>query len=110
MAYFVEVDDGNNVLRVIVISDSDITAPDGKISESIGQTLCRQITGSANRWIRASVEKKFRRTFPSGPGFTYSNELDMFIDPSPGRGWTIGPNGDWDPPIDPRSRPSIVHL
>lgn len=99
MAHFAELDEQNNVLRVIVISNEDIKNDDGSENEILGEQLARQITGTTSRWIQASYNRRFRQLFPDRPGFTYNEQHDAFIEPRPFPSWVLNDQGVWKSPV-----------
>tara|TARA_R100000005_G_scaffold36740_1_gene17033 strand:- start:678 stop:1073 length:396 start_codon:yes stop_codon:yes gene_type:complete len=110
MAHFAELDDNNNVLRVIVISDQDMTDINGIESEEIGQGFCKKLFGTDTHWKQTSYNKTIRTHF-AGPGFTYDGELNAFIPPRPFPSWTLNTETvDWEPPIqEPENLKGQLH-
>jgi len=95
MAHFAEIDENNNVLRVIVISDS---------LESIGSEWCSQTFGGT--WLQTSYNNRIRKNF-AGIGYTYNSTLDAFIPPKPENNpsWVLDETTcQWIPPV---AKPSI---
>lgn len=89
MAHFAELNENNEVLRVIVVSNFMITDEQGNESESIGIAFCKSLFGPETKWIQTSYNNTFRKNF-AGPGYTYDNNRDAFIGPKPeGDGWTF---------------------
>lgn len=97
MAHFAEIDNNNNVLRVVVISNADIIDANGVEQEQLGIDLCNQIVGQGH-WVQTSYNNKFRKMFGQ-PGFKYSPDADVFYNPvGPFPSWTLDANYDWQPP------------
>ena len=63
MAHFAELDNNNTVLRVIVISNQDITDINGIESEEIGVGFCKKLFGHETNWKQTSYNKTFRTHF-----------------------------------------------
>lgn len=98
MAHFAEVDDEGTVLRVVVISNSDILNSDGTESEQMGIEVCRSIFGSNTNWVQTSYSHSFRRKFAS-VGDKYLADQDIFFDPNPPfSSWVLNDNYDWVAP------------
>ena len=99
MAHFAELDNNNTVLRVIVISNQDITDINGIESEEIGVGFCKKLFGHETNWKQTSYNKTFRTHF-AGSGFLYNADLDAFIPPQPFPSWTLNTETvDWEAPI-----------
>jgi hypothetical protein len=78
MAHFAELDQDNNVLRVVYVNNSECVDADGVEQEFIGAAFCSKIFGG--RWIQTSFSNSFRRIF-AGTGYKYDPEKDIFFDP-----------------------------
>lgn len=89
MAYFAEIDSNNIVVRVLAVSDEQ---------EQRGQEFLSQDLGLGGRWIQTSYNNNIRRKY-AGIGYTYNENLDMFISPKPYPSWNLNLNGDWEAPI-----------
>ena len=88
MAHFAQLDDNNQVLQVIVVSDEH---------EANGEQWCHNFAGG--RWKQTSYNSQVRKNF-AGKGYTYDEQRDAFIPPRPFPSWTL--NEDtcrWDAPI-----------
>lgn len=89
MAHWAELDENNIVLRVTVGDNNDPNGDEGY------QWLIDNLGG---RWIQTSYNHNFRKQY-AGIGFTYNEEADVFISPSPFPSWILNSNYDWEPPI-----------
>jgi hypothetical protein len=78
MAHFAEIDGSNKVLRVIVVSNSDIIDQNGNESEQLGKDLCNRLLGG--NWVQTSYNSNFRGIY-AGVGYTYDQINDIFIAP-----------------------------
>jgi len=96
MAHFAQIDENNIVLQVIVVSDDDCAGGNFPESESAGAYFCNKLLGGV--WKQTSYNNNFRKRY-AGIGYTYSEELDMFISPQPYPSWTLDSEGDWNSPI-----------
>lgn len=97
MAHFAEIDQNNTVLRVVVVENKKILDSNGQESEQIGKEFLYNLLGG--NWVQTSYNGNFRGRY-AGQGFTYSQELDMFIPPQPFSSWILDEQtGDWNPPI-----------
>ena len=79
MAHFAELNESNEVIRVIVVSNEDTADADGNEVEAIGIQFCTDLLGG--RWIQTSYNANFRAHFAGG-GMTYDEDLDEFV-PAP---------------------------
>lgn len=89
MSHWAEIDENNVVLRVLVGDNNDANGDEGY------QWLIDNLGGT---WIKASYNGKIRKQFP-GIGYSYNEELDMFIAPKPFPSWHLDDKGDWQAPI-----------
>lgn len=96
MAHFAELDNKNNVLRVVVIGNEDCLDASGNESEEVGKNFCSALFGG--RWIQTSYNGNIRKQY-AGPGFVYNQDADVFVSPCPYRGWVLDENFDWQPPV-----------
>jgi hypothetical protein len=97
MAHFAELDNNDVVLRVIVVSNSDTSTPDGNEVESIGIAFCQRLFGG--NWRQTSYNGNFRVRY-AGIGYTYNSQLDAFIPPKPYPSWVLSPvTVDWEAPV-----------
>ncbi len=88
MAHFAEINSDNEVVRVLVVPDSQ---------EHRGQEFLADDLGLGGNWIQTSFNNKIRKQF-AGIGFSYNSELDIFISPKPFDSWQLDENCDWQPP------------
>jgi len=95
MAHFAELDNNNNVLRVIVVADE---------YESNGVDWCNNLFGGT--WVQTSFNNRIRKQF-CGVGFKYLPDADVFVTPQPFPSWTLDSNHDWQPPTPMPSDASI---
>ncbi len=90
MAHFAELDDNNNVLRVLVTNNDDPNGDEGF------QWLVDNLGG---RWVKTSYNAKIRKNF-AGIGFVYDETKDAFIEPKPFDSWTLDEDTcKWVPPV-----------
>lgn len=97
MAHFAELDNDNNVLKVIVVDNKDILDENGNESEEVGISFCQNLLGGI--WKQTSYNGNFRKNY-AGIGFKYDQDRDAFIPPKTFSKWVL--NEDtclWDPPI-----------
>ena len=97
MAHFVELDDNKIVVRVLAISNKDITNESGDEQESLGIALCNKLYGDST-WVQTSYNHNFRKQY-AGIGFTYDSAKDKFIRPKPYPSWSLDENDDWQSPV-----------
>jgi hypothetical protein len=82
MAHFCELDNGNIVLRVIVICNEDCIDENGNENENTGINFCKYLYGENTNWIQTSYTGKIRKNF-AGIGYKYDSFRDAFIAPKP---------------------------
>ena len=100
MAHFAELDVSNVVLRVIVISNSDVNQHGG--DESVGaEEFVEALTSFGEggvAWKQTSYNSNFRKQY-AAVGFSYDSGLDMFILPKPYPSYSLDSNGSWLAPV-----------
>ena len=94
MAHFAELDENNNVKRIIVVSDE---------YESDGEEWCSTNLGGI--WKQTSYNKKFRANY-AGKGSVYDSQNNVFYDQQPYPSWTLNnTTWSWEAPVPyPQSR------
>ena len=101
MAHWAELDENNIVLRVLVGSNEDADEGYQWLIDNLGG---RWLKTSYNtmRGIHTQGGTPLRWNF-AGIGFTYREDLDAFIEPSPFVGWLFDENiMEW---VAPRPKP-----
>jgi hypothetical protein len=94
MAHFVEIDENNVVLQVLVVPDRE---------QHRGQDFLANELGFGGRWIQTSYNNTIRKRY-AGIGFIYDEELDIFLYPKPFPSWILNKTlGEWNAPV---SRPN----
>lgn len=88
MAHFAQLDDNNQVLQVIVISNTDILDAQGQESEEVGIAWCHRAYGAGTKWKQTSYNNRIRKNYAIVGG-RYSPELDAFIAPQPYPSWAL---------------------
>lgn len=86
MSHWAEIDENNVVLRVTVGDNNDPNEDEGY------QWLIDNLGG---RWIKTSYNANIRKRF-AGIGFTYNEDLDIFILPKCHEQAVLNELGDWD--------------
>jgi hypothetical protein len=90
MAHFAKIDENNIVVDVLVVPNE---------KEQIGEEYLNKI-GFEGRWIQTSYNRKIRKNY-AGIGYTYNEELDMFLPPKPFPSWILDEKlGQWVSPIE----------
>ena len=82
MAHFAELNQNNTVLRVLVVSNGDITDANGQEQEYMGITLLQNLLGAETTWVQTSYNANFRGKY-AGIGDTYDLLADEFVAPEP---------------------------
>lgn len=99
MAHFAELNQNNEVIQVIIISNQDILDETGKESEEVGINFCKSLYGSDKIWKQTSYNNSFRKRY-AGVGMIYNEQLDAFIPPQPYPSWNLNTEtADWEPPV-----------
>lgn len=97
MAYFAELDSNSKVVRVVSISNRDITDKDGSEQEELGKTICKNLFGG--NWVQTSYNHNFRKRY-AGVGMYYDSKLDAFIPPKPSLSWILNEKTcEWEAPV-----------
>ena len=78
MAHFAELNDDNEVLRVIVVDNAKCLNSEGQECEATGAAFCEALLGG--RWMQTSYNGNFRGQF-AGIGMIYDPENDVFYQP-----------------------------
>ena len=100
MAHFAELNNSNEVLRVIVISNDDVEANGGELS-SEAETFVASIvphSEDGTAWKQTSYNNNFRKQY-AGIGDTFDSSKDKFIKPQPYPSWSLDSNDDWQAPV-----------
>ena len=96
MAHFAELNENNEVLRVIVVANPELIDENGDEQESLGVAFCTQLFGGT--WKQTSYNNNMRKNF-AGIGFTYDGERDAFIPPKPYASWALNETTcQWEAP------------
>lgn len=97
MAHFAQLNNNNEVIQVIVVSNDDAPGEFPQ-SEAPGIAFCKSLFGEHTNWLQTSYNSNFRVRY-AGIGFTYSPEYDAFIPPKPTEDSTFNLERlDWDIP------------
>jgi len=99
MAHFAQLDENNVVVQVIVVSNDDCRDVNGVESEEVGVAFCKSLLGQDTIWKQTSYNKNFRRLY-AGIGYTYLQELDVFVGLKPYLSWVLDNSiGAWVAPV-----------
>jgi len=100
MAHFAELNSSNEVLRVVVISNTDVDANGGD-EHADAETFVTNLLGHESEgvaWKQTSFNHNFRKQY-AGQGYTYDTSKDKFISIKPFPSWTLDSNDDWEAPV-----------
>ena len=111
MAHFAQLDENNVVIRVMRISDDDMTDEDGNEVEAIGLAFCeacfghddpdgtyyKQTSYNTSNGVHRLGGTPLRHAY-AGIGMVYDSEHDVFRDATGPEGWTVDGNGLFQPP------------
>ena len=95
MAHFAELDESNEVLRVIVVHNAELLDEQDQESEQKGIDFCTNLLGG--RWVQTSYNLTIRKNF-AGIGFKYDPVNDWFQAPQPYPSWTLDSDAQWQAP------------
>jgi len=79
MAHFAELDENNIVIRVLVVSNEDITDENGIEQEALGVTYLQNLFGPSTIWKQTSYNNNFRGRYAT-TNLVYDEVLDAFVD------------------------------
>ena len=107
MAHFAELNEDNKVLRIVVISNTELTDGTGVESELAGIQFCHKLFGGI--WKQTTyntygnIHKEggvpFRKNY-AGAGYDYDKDRDAFIPPKPYNSWLLDEDTClWEPPV-----------
>lgn len=99
MAHFAELDQDNNVINIVVISNEDIDHLSFPESEPVGIVFCQSLWGADTLWKQTSYNSSFRRQY-AGIGGLYYPALDVFVAAKPYPSWSLNEaDATWQAPI-----------
>lgn len=81
MAHFVQLDEANIVIQVIVVNNDCVLNKQGFEDEQVGIAFCQSLYGNNTRWVQTSYNGSFRGRY-AGIGFLYDSTKDEFVAPS----------------------------
>ena len=97
MAHFAELNQNNEVLRVVVVDNRDTSDASGVEREHIGQAHLEKILGGV--WRQTSYNATMRKNY-AGVGYTYDSQRDAFIPPKPFNSWILNETTcQWQAPV-----------
>ena len=108
MAHFAELNNSNEVLRVVVISNDDVEANGGELSseaETFVASIVPHSTGGT-AWKQTSYNNNFRKQY-AGIGDTFDSSKDKFLSPQPFSSWALDSNDDWEAPV---TKPTVTEI
>ena len=108
MAHFAELNSSNEVLQVIVISNTDVDANGGDQhadAETFVASIVPYSTGGAS-WKQTSYNNNFRKQY-AGIGYSYDSSKNKFIAPQPYASWSLDSSDDWKAPV---TYPSVTEI
>ena len=97
MAHFAEINESNEVSRVIVVDNAQILDSTGSEQELLGTSFCNELLGGT--WKQTSYNGNIRKNF-AGIGHTFDSSRDAFIAPRPYASWVLNEiNCLWEAPV-----------
>jgi hypothetical protein len=108
MASFAEIkSDNNEVLRIVVINNSDVDTNGGELSTQAEQWVTNNVTEDSylkninnwetypqTYWKQTSYSGKFRKQYAE-PGMVFDSAKNAFIKKNFFASWTLDNNFDW---------------
>jgi hypothetical protein len=99
MAHFAQLNENNEVIQVIVVSNDDILNSNGNEVEEVGINFCKSLFGEDTIWKQTSYNDNFRCRY-AGIGMKYDENFDVFLNPQPYPSWNLNEKTfEWDAPI-----------
>lgn len=99
MAHFAELDENNVVIYVAYVNNEDCLDEFGNESEEVGIAHLHKHNGADRIWKQTSYNRNFRGEY-AGIGFTYNEQLDVFLSPKPYPSWVLNElTKNWESPI-----------
>jgi len=97
VAHFAELNQNNEVLRVVVVDNRDTSDASGIEREHIGCAHLEKILGGV--WRQTSYNATMRKNY-AGIGYTYDAQRDAFVPPKPFASWILDETTcQWQAPI-----------
>jgi hypothetical protein len=97
VAHFAELNQNNEVLRVVVVDNRDTSDASGVEREHIGCAHLEKILGGV--WRQTSYNATMRKNY-AGVGYTYDSQRDAFIPPKPFASWILNETTcQWQAPV-----------
>jgi hypothetical protein len=97
VAHFAELNQNNEVLRVVVVDNRDTSDASGVEREHIGQAHLEKILGGV--WRQTSYNATMRKNY-AGVGYTYDAQRDAFVPPKPFNSWILNETTcQWQAPV-----------
>jgi hypothetical protein len=108
MAHFAELNNSNEVLRVIVISNDDVDSHGGELS-SEAETFVASIVphGKMEQLGNKPHTTTILENNTQVLVYTYDASKDKFILPQPYPSWSLDSNDDWEAPV---TYPTITEI
>ena len=99
MAHFAEIDNDNQVVRVVRVDNNKCVDADGIESEQVGVDFLKSLYGENTNWAQTSYNGRSRQMY-AGQGYIYLPDQDIFVPPNPFPSWTLNRSaGKWVAPV-----------
>lgn len=97
MAHFAELNENNEVIKVVVVANDVLLDEQGVEQESLGIAFCEDLFGGT--WKQTSYNRRIRKNF-AGIGDTFDSTRNAFIPPKPRPSWVLNEETcQWETPI-----------
>jgi hypothetical protein len=95
MAHFAKIE--NNIVQDVIVVSNDVCGSEFPASEPVGQEFIANVLKLDGAWKQTSYNHNFRKHY-GAPGFTYNQEVDIFIPPAPFPSWHLDEEYNWRAP------------
>lgn len=106
MTHFARLGNDDHVLEVVAVNQKELLDDFGVEQEERGIEYCVRLFGG--RWKQTRFDGSIRKHF-AGIGFSYRDDLNAFVPPSPYPSWQLNETTcQWEPPA-PEPQDGLVH-
>lgn len=99
MAHFAQLNENNEVVQVVVVSNDNILDEDGNENEQVGMGYLKSLYGQSTVWRQTSYNNNFRGHYAKLGDVYLENvstlgvaSTSAFFEPKPFESWSIDPD------------------